>query len=171
MAHQKSPLTLLLPLSRIQTPSSTISPSATPDMSPLPTFTPHHSPPRLADGPSLHDIPQATTTIESSHLTPPVNLENSQFPAISLESTTAAATRCPADTPTISPTASSEFELRPTPAASTSIAQLLVTPPSNSTVAEQHNTDLGVVPDVIRGECYTRGHSRCTKGALELSLR
>jgi hypothetical protein len=123
---------------------TTISPSAGPDMSPSPTFTPHPSRIRLADEPSLHDIPQATTTNESSHLTPPLNLENNQFPAISLESATAAATECPVDTSTVS-----EFDLHPTLAASTSIAQLLATPTSSSTVAEKHNVNFGVVPHSV----------------------
>ncbi|KAI0247165.1 hypothetical protein BJV78DRAFT_1285746 [Lactifluus subvellereus] len=130
---------------------STLSSFAGPDGLPLSTLTPPRSRIRFADEPSLHDMLQATTIIESSHLTPPVNFENSQFPAISLESVTAAATQGPADTPIISPTPSSEFGLHSTPAASTSTAQLLrvVTPPSSSTVATQHNTDLGVVPPSI----------------------
>ncbi|KAI0247018.1 hypothetical protein BJV78DRAFT_1249550 [Lactifluus subvellereus] len=94
-------------------------------------------------------MPQATTITDSSHLTPPVNLENNQFPAISLESATATATQGPAHTPTISPAPSSEFDLHSTPAASTSIARLLATPLSSNTVATPHNTDLGVVPPSI----------------------
>ncbi|KAI0247171.1 hypothetical protein BJV78DRAFT_955483 [Lactifluus subvellereus] len=127
---------------------TTIGPSAGPDVSPLPTLTPHCSRIRSADEPSLH-MSQATTIIESSHLTPPVNLENNQFPAISFESATVAAIPGPADTPTTSPAPSSEFDLHSTLAASTSIAQLLVIPPSSGTVATQHNTELGVVPPSI----------------------
>ncbi|KAI0246131.1 hypothetical protein BJV78DRAFT_1286705 [Lactifluus subvellereus] len=117
---------------------TTINPSAGPDV---------HI--RLSDEPSLHDMPRATTIIESSHLTPPADLENNQFPAISLESATAATNQGPADTPTVPPTASSEFDLHSTPAAPTSVAQLLVTLPSSIIVPEQHNTDLDVVPHSI----------------------
>ncbi|KAI0246528.1 hypothetical protein BJV78DRAFT_144144 [Lactifluus subvellereus] len=128
---------------------STISPSTGPDVSPLPTLTPHHSRIHPADGPSLHNMPQATTTIESSHVSPLTNLENNQFPAILLESAPAATKQCPADTPTISPTASPEFDPHPIPAASTSIPRVLVTLPSSITVAEHHNTGHGVVPHSI----------------------
>ncbi|KAI0246527.1 hypothetical protein BJV78DRAFT_144122 [Lactifluus subvellereus] len=109
---------------------ATISPSAGPDVSSLPTLIPHHGRIRLADEPSLHDMPQVTAIIESSHLTgtPPGNLKNNQFPTTSLDSATAVATQGPADIPTISPTASLGFDLHSTPAALTSIAQLLVTP-------------------------------------------
>jgi hypothetical protein len=129
-------------------PVSTISPSAGPDMSRLPTLTQHHRRVR-SDEPSLHDMPQTTAIVQSSRVTPPANLENNQFPAISPESATAATNRSPDDTSTIPPTASSELDLHLTPpAASASITQLFVTlPPSTSTVAtEQHNEDLGVVP-------------------------
>ena len=128
----------------------TISPSAGPHVSSLLTPTPHHSRIRLADEPSLHDMPQATAIIESSHVTPPVNLEDNQLPAISLVSATASTNQGPADTPTIPPTASSEFDHRSIPAASTWIAQPLVTLPSSSTLAaEQYNADLGAVPHPI----------------------
>ena len=132
-------------------PVSTISPFAGPDMSRPPTLSPHHRRVR-SDEPSLHDIPQTTAIVESSHVTPPANLENNQFPAISLESATVATNPGPDDTSTIPPTASSEFDLHLTPpAASASIAQLLVTlPPSTSTDAtEQHNGDLGAVPQPV----------------------
>ena len=126
---------------------ATISPPAGPDVSPLPTLIPRHRRIPFADERSP---PQDTTTIESSHVTPPVNLENNQFPAILLESVSTATNQGPADTPAILPTASSGFDPRSIPATSTSIAQPLVTLPSTSTVtAEQHNADLGVVPHTI----------------------
>ena len=53
-----------------------------------------------------------------SRLTLLGNPENHQAPANSLESVTAAATQCLADTPTILPTASLEFRLHTTPTAS-----------------------------------------------------
>ena len=122
---------------------ATISPPPGPDVLPPPTLIPRHRHVRFADEPSPHDMPQDTTIIE----TPPVSLINYHFPAIFPESASTAKNQGPADTPTIPPTASSEFVVRFILAASTSIAQPLVTLPSTSTVtAEQHNAPHSIVP-------------------------
>jgi hypothetical protein len=109
---------------------------------PAPIFIPLHF--------SKRAIIAHTAIIESSHVTPPANLENSQVPTILFESAIAATNQGPADTPTIPPPAGSEVDLHSIPAASTPTTQLLAALPSSSTAAaEQHNADLGGVPHSI----------------------
>jgi Family of unknown function (DUF6535) len=115
---------------------------AAPDVPSLPAFTPDQGRINLTEQSSPHDVPHATPTIQSSHLSP-VNVGSNDFsitlpdPALTIA-------------PVISPTGNLGSDTRPAMVASTAISPLL---PSSGAVNRQYNADLDVdspsmVPDI-----------------------
>ncbi|KAH9972352.1 hypothetical protein BGW80DRAFT_1446032 [Lactifluus volemus] len=91
---------------------------------------------------SLHDVLDAPPTIESSHRSPPDNLDPA---ATSLD----IITQGPTDKgPTIPPTSNSELEPHPAPGVSIFIPHPSFSLPLSSIPDPQTNAGLGVVPDV-----------------------
>jgi hypothetical protein len=91
---------------------------------------------------SLHDVLHAPPTIQSSHRSPPDNLDPA---ATSLDIITQSLTD---KDPTISPTSNSELDPHPAPAVSIFIPHPSFSPPLSSIPDPQTNAGLGVVPDV-----------------------
>jgi Family of unknown function (DUF6535) len=139
------------PLTITSTPSnlpdaalSTITPSSAPAVSSFSASTADHSRIHFVGESSLHDVLDATPTIESSHCSPPINVEISHPAATSLDLITQSLTD---KTPTISPTSNSESYPHPAPAVSISIPHPSFSLPSTSSnvPSPQANTGLGVV--------------------------
>jgi hypothetical protein len=110
----------------------------------IPSLPADHSHINLTEQSSPHGVPHATPIIQSSHLSPPVNVGNIDFatplpdPALTIETTSHA------DAPVISPIDNSESDTRPAAVASTAISPSL--PSSRGAVDSQYKTDLDVDP-------------------------
>ncbi|KAH9972362.1 hypothetical protein BGW80DRAFT_384014 [Lactifluus volemus] len=91
---------------------------------------------------SLHDVLNAPSTIESSHRSPPDNVDPADT---SLDIITQGLTD---KGPTISPTSDSELDPHPAPAVSIFIPHPSFSPPLSSIPDPQTNAGLGVVPDI-----------------------
>jgi Family of unknown function (DUF6535) len=114
-----------------------------------------------------------TTVVDSSHLSPPVNVGNKHPVSTSLYNlATAEATKGFPDIPTL---VNSEPDLRSALAASISVPQLGITLSSSSPVAPQHNTDFGAfppptVPDVSLSSFPITGSSSALPTELRSSV-
>jgi hypothetical protein len=91
---------------------------------------------------SLHDVLHALPTIESSHRSPPDNLDPA---ATSLDIITQGLTD---KDPTISPTSNSELDPNPAQAVSIFIPHSSFSPPLSRSPDPRTNAGLGVVPDI-----------------------
>jgi Family of unknown function (DUF6535) len=115
---------------------------AAPDVPSVPAFTPDHS--RINQS-SPHGVPpsHATPTIQSSHLSPPVNTESNDFATTLPEPALIIAIESHTDTPSISPMDNSGSDTRP---AMTTISPPSLSLPSRSSI---DNTDLQIVPPLV----------------------
>jgi hypothetical protein len=135
------PTTIATP---IVLPPDTITPSTRHDRSSIPALTTGHHRIHLTEESLLHDVPDATTIIDSAHHSSPVNVENH----VSRYFTDLTQSPASTDTPTISTTANSHPVPLPAPAVSTFTVHRLFSPISSSTVDPQYNANFGVVPGI-----------------------
>jgi hypothetical protein len=124
------------------TPEAFLNLSTDPAVSTFPASTEDYNRVHFVGESSLHNVLHAHPTIESSHRSPPDNLDPA---ATSLDIITQSLTD---KDPTISPTSNSELEPHPAPAVSIFIPHPSFSPPLSSIPDPQTNAGLGVVPDV-----------------------